>query len=164
MEAVTDTKWRWDFSSPAELRRALEEYTALQEGAAIRKYGHDGVRVLVDEWGNDVLDEDGHPVLVVDPEPVRDPESGARTEFDKARIRSEIDACMERIRTRYPHWWWLLEVYYRQGRSLEPRGWIATAILLGVHKSRCPALMRCPVSPGDNRSGWDVCQRHDKYH
>jgi hypothetical protein len=156
--------WSWSFASPHELRKALEEYTAFQDGTLLRRYGHEGYRVAVDDRGNIVRDEQGEPVLVTDPEPLRDPETLAQLEMCLARKRSEIDHCMEVLQRRFPHWWRLLDIYYRRGLSLEPRGWLEPAVRLGFHRGKCPPLMRCVVSPGDNRSDLEDCQRHQKHH
>lgn len=157
--------WSWYFPHPMDLRRALEEYTAFQEGTLLRKYGHDGFKVETDGQGNPRLDEAGNPVLVPeDPSKACDPEALAEAEMHAAQRRSEIDACMEDLRRRYPHWWRLLDVYYRRGLSMEPRGWVVMAALLGVHKGKCPPLKRCPASPGDNRIELGDCERHQKNH
>jgi hypothetical protein len=154
--------WSWIFAGPKEVRQALEEYTSFQDGTLCRHYGHDGLRVAVDELGREILDEDGREVLISDPEPPTNPAELAKLQMSKARIRSEIDASMEVLRRTFPHWYRLLDVYFRQGCSMEPRGWLVPAILLGVHKGRCPLDVRCPVSPGDNRPGRDECQRAAK--
>lgn len=188
-ERATSGVWCWEFSSPLDLKRALEEYTAFQEGAMVRRYGADakpeeisaigqvnveelarvasryGLRLSTDEAGAVVYGEDGHPRLEEDPEAEpRDPDCGAQAEMSKARIRAEIDACMDAIRRRYPHWWTLLEAYYRQGASLEPRGWVKVAELLGSHAGKCPPLKRCPASPGDQRMDLDECRRDLRHH
>lgn len=156
--------WTWDFSSPAELREALEEYTAFQDGTVLRRYGHEGLRVAVDERGNPILGDDGQPVMLPDLEPSRNPEELARVEMNMARRRSEIDQSMEILRHRFPHWWRLIDLYYRQGYSTEPRGWLLPAVVMGCHKGKCPPLVRCPVSPGDNRRDLPECQRRQKNH
>ena len=147
-----------------DLRRALEEYTAFQDGTLLRKYGHDGLKMAVDGQGNPILDAAGEPLLEPDFGHTGDPESAAEAEMHAAQRRSEIDACMDGLRRRYPHWWRLIDVYYRQGLSMEPRGWVVMAALLGVHKGKCPPLKRCPASPRDNRTDLDECERHRKNH
>ena len=156
--------WSWYFPHPMDLRRALEEYTAFQDGTLLRKYGSDGFRVAVDGHGNPILGAAGEQILEADVAPRSDPESIAEAEMHAAQRRSEIDTCMEELRRRYPHWWRLIDVYYRQGLSMEPRGWVVMAALLGVHKGKCPPLKRCPASPGDNRTGLGECERHRKNH
>ena len=162
--------WAWYFQHPMDLRRALEEYTAFQDGTLLRRYGIDGMKIKVDADGNPLLDAQGNPLLEPDPKSVDDrarleaEAHRAEAEMHAMQRRSEIDACMEDLRRRYPHWWRLIDVYYRQGLSMEPRGWVVMAALLGVHKGKCPPLKRCPASPRDNRTDLDECERHRKNH
>lgn len=161
---MTQSVWSWEFGDMGELRRALEEYTSFQEGVKLRRYGHSGLRMATDELGRPIVDEHGHELMVPDPDPEIDPEKLAELEMCKARIRSEIDHSMEALRRQYPHLWGLIDVYYRHGLSLEPRGWLIPAIKYGIHQGRCPDGVRCPASPGDNREDLSECKRAHKQH
>jgi len=181
--------WFWTFNSSGELRRALEEYTAFQDGTVVlRCYCGDagegisvgyprpseideqelariaaryGLRLATDETGAVVHDADGYPVLEPDPEATAN-DRIAMAEMHAAQRRAEIDACMLKLMRVYPHMARLLDSYYRAGRSLEPRGWIEAARRFGLFQPKCPAHVRCPASPGDNRTDLAECRRAEK--
>lgn len=186
---MTSAVWCWSFNSPAELRHALEEYTAFQEGTLVHRYGVDaaadpdgpageinleelarvaaryGLRLSTDESGAQRYADDGQPLIEDDPDAApREADSGAQAEMCAAQQRSEIDACMKLLRRVYPHMARLIDGYYREGQSLTPHGWIEAASDFGIHKVTCPPLTRCPVSPGDNRPDLPDCQRGEKRH
>jgi hypothetical protein len=135
--------WEWDFKTRQELREALESYTAFQDGTFVRRYGR-----------KDEIDPEA-------PEPATE-EEVAEAEMRSAQRRAEIDRCMEVLAQMSPHWHELLHRYYREGMSVQPRGWLWPAAKLKYLHLNCPSLMRCPVVPGDARLDLPKCTEYDR--
>jgi hypothetical protein len=129
--------WRWPFQNTAELRTALEEYSTFLDGTLTRFYG--------------------------DPLTRGEREIDPGLEIDAARKRSEIDRCMETLEHLYPFYFRALDVHYRGGASMIPRGWTLTAARLGLRKAKCPPAVRCTMvsqknEPEDNRRELKSCR------
>jgi hypothetical protein len=122
--------WSWRFPSPKSLREdGLEQYTAFTDSIKVGKYGE---FVIGDE-----VDGESH--------------------FCALRKRAEIDACMSEFR--YVVLRDILDVYYRQGLSVEHRGWTEAARRVrvqGVRPRRCPGAVRCRVA--DTRFELPTCE------
>lgn len=110
--------WHWTFNDVRELHRALEEYTSFLDGTLTRHYGVDRGE--------------------------REPDPDVLT--NAARRRSEIDRCMDILERECPFFWRLLDIHYRHGASLVPRGWTITASRLGLRRGTCPPLVRCVLA------------------
>jgi hypothetical protein len=179
--------WAWYFATPRDLQRGLEEYTAFQGDRLVRQSEREpvdpnvpigaidlreleriasryGLRLSTDEAGAVIYGTDGNPVLEEDPDAAPRPEDvQAIQQMHSAQRRAEIDACLEAIRRPFPHWYKLLDTYYREGLSLEPRGWAIAAHALGAHQVTCPPLKRCPASPGEPvQEDRPDCRKADK--
>ena len=153
--------WSWWFNNPMELRHALESYAVRDDNTAMRQREEDR-HLETDASGHTwVVDGEGNrsePEIVT-----KSTTTAAMIEMEANQKRAEIDACLEGIRLRYPHYHRLLDKHYRRGCSLDPRGWLVPAGLLGIHEPRCQKPARCPVSPGDNRSDLDTCKRDIRF-
>jgi hypothetical protein len=131
----------WDFGSMDELRRALTEYTALLDGTLVRRYAEP---------------EPGGP-------PPPTPEQVAEYERTVLRQRSTIDVAMEQMEPQYRMWYRVIDLYYRQGLSTEPQGWLVLMSRLGLRYKKCPPLVRCVLDRGvdfeDNRLELPKCRQ-----
>lgn len=125
--ATSESVWTWRFYGEHELRAALEEYT-------------------------EYILAQGAPPDNGDPDP---------TKKDRAwRIYAqnrEIDRRMKRLEGTVPHWWRLIDSYYRQGLWGEFRGWTKTGRLIGLTIPQCPGPVRCLI-PGDDRLDLPTCR------
>jgi hypothetical protein len=121
----------WRFGSPESLREdGLEQVCAFLDGSLISRYGE------FLPGGDDGL---------------------GNSHLCAVRKRAEIDRCMELLKERRLHR--LLDVYYRQGYSIEHRGWAKAARIVelpGMSLPRCPGPVRCQV-PGDDRMTLPTC-------
>ena len=182
---TTRPVWAWYYATPREMQRALEEYTAFQGDHLVKQAEPEpvdntptgkvdprelakvaaryGLRLSTDEAGGYVYGDDGNPLLEVDPdaEP-RDPDTLATQQLHAAQRRSEIDACMDALPPRLQYCRTLLDLYYRRGLNLEPRGWVLPYSKVAPQRTPCPPLRRCPASPGDNRTDWKDCRHGDR--
>lgn len=110
----------WTFNSLRELRQGLEEYLSFLDGTVTTHYGT--------EHGE------------------REPDPAVH--MNAARRRSEIDACMEVLQASSPLLWRTLDVHYRRGASIQPRGWTVTAACIGLRRACCPSGVRCVLQAG----------------
>lgn len=126
---MTEDVWYWEMRSPSELRSALEEYSEYVLAA-------------------------GAPPDGGDP----DPETRDRQWRIWAQNRV-IDRAMRRLfwqeGGRLP--WKALNLYYRQGRWAEYRGWVAAARAVGYQVPVCMGGQRCGVG-GDDRMELPTCR------
>lgn len=110
----------WTFNSLRELRQGLQEYLSFLDGTVTTHYGL--------EHG----ERDADPTVYM----------------NAARRRSEIDACMESLQDTSPLLWRTLDVHYRRGASIQPRGWTVTAGCIGLRRATCPVGVRCVLRAG----------------
>ena len=104
MDVQPTTVWRWCFRSKAELRKALEEYTALADGQYVRG------------------EFDGS-----------EPDAAHMdTGFRIMAQNKEIDRRMLRLAVMAPLYQRLLDVYYRHGLCVEAMGWQVAARRVGL--------------------------------
>lgn len=133
-EATTDTIFQWDFNDVKDLKRGLQQYLDFLDGTVTTHYGLTrGER---------------------DPDP--------RVHLDAARRRSEIDACMNVLQELNPFLWRVLDVHYRWGAGMQPRGWTITAACIGLRRATCPPGVRCvlpegPINEEDRRPDLPDC-------
>jgi len=131
----------WTFPNAQELQQALAEYTALLDGLLVQRYG---------------------PRTERGEEPPT-PQDVAEYERTVWRQRSTIDLAMEELEPKSPTWHRLIDMYYRHGLSMDPKGWLLPMTRLGYRTDKCPSLVRCSIPRGeeyeDNRLEMPKCRQ-----
>lgn len=121
------TVWRWKFHSVAELRKALEEYTAIMDTQLVPSIGRE-------------------PGDGADPDPAR-----MDTAYRVMAQNREIDRHMLRLEVSAPLYHRLLDTYYRHGLSVEAQGWRLAARRCGL-----PAELKVARGREVNRPQFEV--------
>jgi hypothetical protein len=107
---------KWRPKKIEDLRAALEDYTRYSGAMKIRKYGDP-----------DELAAEGRS----EQETAIDDPPGMYERI--LRQNSEIDRRMERLRVEAPHWYKVIDRYYRTGKCDEHNGWCEAAADIGLH-------------------------------